>query len=43
MLGCDFTELYSDASSKLRILSIFMEQNDNSMRGEDQEFRNHVN
>jgi hypothetical protein len=25
MFGCDFTELYSDASSKVRILSIFME------------------
>jgi hypothetical protein len=35
MFGCDFTELYSDASSKVRILSIFMEQNDASMKAED--------
>jgi hypothetical protein len=25
LLGCDFTELYSDASSKLRILSSYMD------------------
>lgn len=43
MFGCDFTELYSDASSKVRILSIFMEQNDTSMKAEDLEFRNHIN
>ena len=35
MFGCDFTELYSDASSKVRILSIYMEQNDASMKAED--------
>jgi hypothetical protein len=33
----------SDASSKVRILSINMEQNDASMKAEDLEFRNHVN
>jgi len=41
LLGCDFTELHSDASSTLRILSVHMDQND--QKPEDLEFRNHVN
>ena len=41
LIGCDFTELYSDASSTLRILSVHMDQNES--KAEDQEFKNHVN